>query len=66
MREHEEKIIKKLNSIIITKIHSVLPEVELNHTPSKGTEAIVSNTKILHDILLDYFQKETLKLILEK
>lgn len=40
--------------------------MNLNATPSKGTEAIVNNTKVLHDILADFYSKETLAKIFTK
>lgn len=55
-----------MGSILAGKITQALPEVNLNATPSKGTEAIVNNTKVLHDILADFYSKETLAKIFTK
>lgn len=57
---HHETALKKLESVLGGKIKQALPEIGLTSTPSKGTESIVNNTKNLHDILADYFQKDTL------
>lgn len=51
VEEHFDMIIKKLNQILIFKSNSAKSEINLNSTPSKGTESIVSNTKILFEIL---------------
>ena len=63
---HHEVIVQKLGSILSGKITHALPEVNLNAVPSKGTEAIVNSTKILHDILADFYQKEVLSQIFVK
>ena len=60
LETHEETAVRKLGSVLAGKITQALPEVNLNATPSKGTEAIVNNTKVLHDILADFYSKETL------
>lgn len=57
---HEETAIKKLSSILVGKISQALPDINLNATPSKGTESIVNNTKVLHDILADFYSRDTL------
>jgi hypothetical protein len=57
---HEENTIRKLSSILVGKINQALPEINLNTTPTRGTEQIVNNTKILHDILADFYSKDTL------
>jgi len=36
-------------------------DITLGSIPSKGTEFIVNNTKNLHDILVDYYQKDVLR-----
>ena len=64
--DHKNETIKKLNSILLTKVNMSINDVNLERTPSKGTEAIVQSTKILHDILIDYFQKNTLQEIFTK
>lgn len=51
VEEHFDMIIKKLNQILIFKSNSSKSEINLNSTPSKGTESIVNNTKILFEIL---------------
>lgn len=51
---------KKLASILSGKVTQALPDVNLTAVPSKGTEAIVNSTKILHDILSDFYQKDVL------
>jgi hypothetical protein len=48
------------------KINQSINEINLNHTPSKGTEMIVSSTKIMHDILMDYYEKTILAKIFSK
>lgn len=60
---HEETAVKKLTSILVGKINQALPDINLNATPSKGTESIVNNTKVLHDILADFYSRDTLALI---
>lgn len=45
------------------KINQALPDINLNSTPTKGTEFIVNNTKVLHDILADFYSRDTLALI---
>jgi hypothetical protein len=62
----EDTAIKKLNSILTSKISQSVLDINLNNVPSKGTEAIVNNTKTLHDILVDFFQKEVLARIFTK
>ena len=66
MESHYDNSIMKLHSILTTKIHQNLTEVNLNCSPSKGTQAIVTSTKILHDILIDFFQKDVLAKIFTK
>jgi vacuolar protein sorting-associated protein 54 len=51
----EDMSIKKLNSILTSKVTQSVSDINLNNVPSKGTEAIVNNTKTLHDILVDFF-----------
>ena len=60
LEEHEETTIKKLSTILVGKINQALPDINLNATPSKGTESIVNNTKVLHDILADFYTREVL------
>lgn len=60
VQEHYQSIINKLGSILSGKITQALPDINFSVTPSKGTEAIVNSTKILHDILADFYQKDTL------
>jgi hypothetical protein len=38
-------------------------DINLVNVPSKGTESIVNSTKILHDILVDFYQKDILSRI---
>lgn len=38
----------------------------MGSVPSKGTEAIVTDTKKLHDILMDFYQKDVLSKIFVK
>lgn len=64
--QHQESILKKLNSILASKINQALPDINFNTTPTKGTEFIVNNTKILHDILADFYSKEILSKIFTK
>lgn len=40
-------IYKKLNQILFFKANSLKADINLKNTPSKGTEGIVSNAKIL-------------------
>ena len=54
---------KKLNQIILFKSNSAQKQINLEDTPSKGTATIVNNTKILLEIMLDYFDKNTLSKI---
>jgi hypothetical protein len=63
LQAHEETAIKKLSSILVGKINQALPDINLNSTPTKGTEFIVNNTKVLHDILADFYCRDTLSLI---
>ena len=63
MEAHEENTIKKLSTILSGKIGQALVDVNLVTVPSKGTEAIVNSTKILHDILIDFYQKDVLSRI---
>lgn len=60
LEEHYNSIVKKLASILSGKINQALGEINFNNTPSKGTEAIVNSTKILHDILADFYEKDVL------
>lgn len=39
------------------KANQVKSDINLTSTPSKGTESIVSNTKILLEILSEYYDK---------
>jgi len=55
-----------LSIILSSKISQALPDVNLGSVPSKGTEAIVNSTKILHDILVDFYQKDVLTQIFVK
>lgn len=57
IEEHAEIIVKKLNQILVYKANSCKADINLKSTPSKGTESIVSNTKILLEILSDYYGK---------
>lgn len=57
---------KKLNQILVYKANSSKLEINLKSTPSKGTESIVSNTKILFEILSDFYGKSTLNDIFTK
>ena len=50
-------------SILNSKYTSALPNIVLNKVPSEGTEVIVTDTKKLHDILIDYYQKDVLSKI---
>lgn len=63
LREHEHNIIKRLGSILTGKYAQGVNDIALGSIPSKGTEFIVNNTKNLHDILIDYYQKDTLRQI---
>lgn len=63
LQEHIDTIIKKLNQIIMLKSTTAQKDINLDNTPSKGTAAIVNNTKILLEILADYYDKPTLSLI---
>lgn len=63
LEEHYDSIVKKLASILSGKITQALPDINFNNAPSKGTEAIVNSTKILHDILADFYQQKVLALI---
>lgn len=47
IEEHADIIVKKLNQILVYKANSSKVDINLKNTPSKGTESIVSNTKIL-------------------
>ena len=47
-------------------MNHLLGEINLNSTPSKGTESIVNNTKILYDILTDFYPVDTLQMIFTK
>ena len=49
-----------------SKYNQALPDVNLVSVPSKGTEVIVNNTKNLHDILIDFYQRDTLTKIFVK
>lgn len=57
---------KKLETILKSKVTQSVNEIKLESSPTKGTEAIVNNCKILHDILIDYFDPKTLKKIFTK
>lgn len=57
IEEHADIIVKKLNQILVYKANSSKIDINLKNTPSKGTESIVSNTKILLEILSDYYGK---------
>lgn len=63
LQEHIDTIIKKLNQIIMLKSTTAQKDINLDNTPSRGTAAIVNNTKILLEILADYYDKPTLSLI---
>lgn len=63
MEDHIDIIVKKLNQIILFKSNSAQKQINLEDTPSKGTATIVNNTKILLEIMLDYFDKNTLSKI---
>ena len=60
LQEHYQSIVNKLGSILGGKIDQALPDINFSAVPSKGTESIVNSTKILHDILADFYQKDTL------
>jgi hypothetical protein len=66
LEDHFDSIVKKLASILNGKITQALVDINFNTTPSKGTEAIVNSTKILHDILADFYEKKVLALIFTK
>lgn len=57
---HENNIIRRLGTILSGKYTQALPDINLSSVPSKGTEAIVSNTKNLYDILTDFYQSDVL------
>ena len=63
LQAHQDTTIKKLASILSGKVNQALGEINLVSVPSKGTEAIVNSTKILHDILIDFYQKNVLSQI---
>lgn len=57
---------KKLETILKSKVSQSVNDIKLDTSPTKGTEAIVNNSKILHDILIDFFDVKTLKKIFIK
>jgi hypothetical protein len=63
LQAHEENTVKKLTSILSGKISQAISDVNISSVPTKGTEAIVNSTKILHDILVDFYQKDVLSRI---
>lgn len=65
IEEHSNKILIKLEDVLKMKITSFIKNInfigENREIPTKGTQGIISNTKILYDILLEYFDDSTLK-----
>ena len=63
---HQDNIVKRLASILSGKYTQAVNDVSLGSIPSKGTEAMVTDTKKLHDILTDFYQKDILSRIFVK
>lgn len=56
----------KLSEILLTKVMQLLPDINVTVTPSKGTEAILLNTRNLYDILLGFYERKVLSKIFKK
>ena len=63
LTNHEDNIIKRLASILSGKYTQAVNDISLGSIPSKGTEAMVTDTKKLHDILTDFYQRDILSRI---